>query len=197
MRRAVPVMRSDFVMPSAPEIVEGNQGHTYGLSFWLPWHGSEDWFTDTYSSRSFYLPGFIATEISDYMETILQIKKENVAALKRAYSECAEVAPFMLGDYYPLTPYNRDLSQWLAWQFNRPDKSDGMLQAFRRKNCTGNQITVKLQGLDAKATYAFKDFDPGTFLKTGSALMTEGLTVTLPEAPAATLLTYKKVRATK
>lgn len=194
MRRAVPVTRSDFLLPNAPEVVEGNQGHTYGLSMWLPWHGSEDWFTDTYSSRSFYLPGFQITGFSDYMETSTRIPEQNVAAIKKAYSECAEIAPMMLGDYYPLTPYNRELDQWLAWQFNRPDKGDGVIQVFRRKNCSSNQITLKLQGLEPKAIYEIKDFDGGISAQAGKALMTEGLTVNAAEAPCAALLTYKKSR---
>ena len=197
MRRAVPVMRSDFVLPSAPEIVEGNQGHTYGLSSWLPWHGSENWFTDSYSSRSFYLPGFVMTEFSDYLEPSTKIKKENLEAIKKSYRECAEVAPLMLGDYYPLTPYHRDLDQWLAWQFNRPEKGDGLVQAFRRKNCAGDKITLKLQGLDAKTTYELKNFDGGISTKTGGVLMAEGLTISLSEAPAAAVLTYKKSAAKK
>lgn len=197
MRRAVPVTRSDFLLPTAPEVVEGNQGHTYGLSMWLPWHGSEDWFTDSYSSRSFYLPGFQMTEFSDYMETSTLIKPQNVAAIQKAYSECAQVAPLMLGDYYPLTPYTRALDQWMAWQFNRPDKGDGVVQAFRRKDCAGNQITFKLQGLDPRAAYEIKDFDGGVFTKTGNELMKDGLTVTQAQAPGAAVLTYKKSRTRK
>jgi len=35
MRRAVPLPRSDYIMEPV-----GNQGHTYGLSFWLPFQGT-------------------------------------------------------------------------------------------------------------------------------------------------------------
>ena len=150
-----------------------------------------------YSIRSFYLPGFQMTEFSDYMETSTLIKPQNVAAIQKAYSECAQVAPLMLGDYYPLTPYTRALDQWMAWQFNRPDKGDGVVQAFRRKDCAGNQITFKLQGLDPRAAYEIKDFDGGVSTKTGNELMKDGLTVTQAQAPGAAVLTYKKSRTRK
>ena len=35
MRRAVPLLRSDYLFEPV-----GQQGHTYGLSFWLPFHGT-------------------------------------------------------------------------------------------------------------------------------------------------------------
>ena len=40
MRRAVPLTRSDFQFPDMIGVVEGQQGHTYGLSFWLPFYGN-------------------------------------------------------------------------------------------------------------------------------------------------------------
>lgn len=41
--------------PDMKGVVEGNQGHTYGLSFWLPFQGSGSEFYNTYSIRSVYL----------------------------------------------------------------------------------------------------------------------------------------------
>lgn len=39
MRRAVPLLRSDFQFPSMKGVVEGNQGQTLGLCSWLPFQG--------------------------------------------------------------------------------------------------------------------------------------------------------------
>jgi alpha-galactosidase len=105
--------------------VIGNQGQTYGLSSWLPFQGTGAYFYDTYSARSFYMSGFGMGGLAP----------ENIAAQQKAYTECRKIAPAMLyGDYYPLTPYNRQTDQWIAWQFNQPDQGDGMIQAFRRDN---------------------------------------------------------------
>jgi len=35
LRRAVPLLRSDYIMEPV-----GNQGHTYGISFWIPYYGT-------------------------------------------------------------------------------------------------------------------------------------------------------------
>jgi alpha-galactosidase len=194
LRRAVPMTRSDFVVPTFNNIVEGNQGHTYGLSFWLPWYGSEDWFTDSYSSRSFYVAGFQYSDTNDYQSLPkTEIQPASREAIKKAYRECARIAPFMLGDYYPLTPYSRDLDHWLGWQFNRPEKDDGVVQAFRRKNCTAATLTVKLRGLDPRSLYALNNFDDGRDTKTGDELMKVGLSITIPDAPGAAVITYTKI----
>jgi hypothetical protein len=51
MRRAVPLLRSDFQHPHMPSVVEGNQAHTYGLSFWLPFQGTGGFSADPYVCR--------------------------------------------------------------------------------------------------------------------------------------------------
>ena len=45
----------------------------------------------------------------------------------------------MLGDYYPLTSYSLQPDHWIAWQFNRPETGDGVVQAFRRPSATGRR----------------------------------------------------------
>ena len=101
MRRAVPLLRSDFQYPHMPGVVEGNQAHTYGLSFWLPFQGTGGFSADPYVCRSFYLPSFGLTG------RVWRGKPENTLAMRKAYAECRRIAPLMLeGDYYPLTPYS-------------------------------------------------------------------------------------------
>jgi alpha-galactosidase len=78
MRRAVPLLRSDFQFPEMKGVVEGNQGHTYGLSSWLPFQGTGCYLYDSYSARSFYLAGFGMGGLST----------ENAAAQRQAYAEC-------------------------------------------------------------------------------------------------------------
>lgn len=112
MRRAVPLLRSDFQFPDSQQgVFEGNQGHTYGLSFWLPFQGSGvGGYYDPYSFRSFYLASFA-------MGTLTSANK---TAVQQGYAECAKIAPDMLfGDYYPLTPYSLSEDAWIAWQFDR------------------------------------------------------------------------------
>ena len=67
------------------------------------------------------------------------------------------VRPYYYGDYYPLLPcsLNSDCGtdpskersaafEWAAWQFNRPEEGDGMVQAFRRDE---NAESIRESGL--------------------------------------------------
>jgi alpha-galactosidase len=119
---------------------------------------------------------------------------ENTAAQQKAYAECRRIAPLMLeGDYFPLTPYSLALDQWIAWQFNRPEQGDGVVQAFRRPQSVEELARYKLRGLDPQARYTVTDFDTGRDQTlTGRELMDDGLPVTIQTQPGAVVLTYKQ-----
>jgi alpha-galactosidase len=181
MRRAVPLLRSDFTgMPHFEGAAEGNQGHTYGLSFWLPFQGTGTEFSDKYSFRSFYLPS-------------LNIQ---ITAPQQAHAECTQIAPYILfGDYYPLTPYNRQLDQWIAWQFNRPKEGDGAVQAFRRPKSAVPDMKLMLRGLDSTARYSVKNLDTSDIVEiSGKELMEEGLLITLHNQPDSALIVYRQLK---
>jgi alpha-galactosidase len=190
MRRAVPLLRSDFQFPDTqPGVVEGNQCHTHALSSWLPFQGSGCYVYDPYAFRSFYLPSFGMGGLS----------AGNTPFQQQAYRECGQIAPAMLsGDYYPLTPYSLAADTWIAWQFDRPDSGDGCVQAFRRPDAASPTLTVRLRGLDESRSYRVDDFDrpvdrPGSIAKpseearTGQQLMTEGITIALERRGSAVL----------
>jgi len=191
MRRAVPLLRSDFQFPSMKGYIEGNQGHTYGLSFWLPWYGTGVYGTDPYLVRSFLVPGFGVVPPGGWEQT-----EADRAAVRKAYDEWRAVGALMLGDYYPLTPYSLALDRWIAWQFDRPEQGDGMVQAFRRADCTDTTLTVKLHGLHPAAEYVVADLDGPSAPRrlAGATLVRDGLRIELPAKPAAALLTYRKTR---
>ncbi len=185
MRRSVPLLRSDFQFPTMEGVVEANQAHTYGLSFWLPFQGTGTYHYDSYSFRSFYIPGF----------GMGGMNPENTAAQQQAYAECRKIAPCMLGDYYPLTAYSRQTDQWIAWQFNRPELGDGVIQAFRRKENPQESQTFRLQGLDPASEYEVTNFDvEGSIKATGKDLMETGLAVPIKNTPGAAVIVYNQVK---
>ena len=49
--------------------------------------------------------------------------------------------------------------EWAAWQFNRPEQGDGMVQAFRRDKSEDPATDIRLRGLDPSATYKVTDLD--------------------------------------
>ncbi len=186
MRRAVPLLRSDFQLRHMKRVVEGNQCHTYGLSFWLPWQGSGVYFIDTYSVRSFLLPGFDVIPPGNWAQS-----EAARAAVKKAYAEDRGVARLMLGDYYPLTNYSLANDVWMAWQFDRPDLGEGMVQAFCRAENPDKSARFKLHGLDAAGSYEVENLDGGKDTRTGRELMEQGLAVTARTHPAALVFAYK------
>jgi alpha-galactosidase len=179
MRRAVPLLRSDFQFPGAPGVVEGNQGHTYGLSAWLPFQGTGVYQTDVYSFRSFYLASFGMGGLTP----------ETTAAQQQAHSECKRIAPCLLyGDYYPLTPYSLATTVWMAWQFDRADTGEGCVQIFRRPDSAVASMQFPLQGLNPTQAYQVQDFDRGVLgYYTGGQLMATGLVVQLASRQSAIL----------
>ena len=186
MRRAVPLLRSDFQMSKMEGVVEGNQGHTYGLSSWLPFQGTGVYSYNAYAYRSFYLPSF----------GMGRLTPENQAAQQKAYAECRKIAPMMLqGDYYPQTPYSLKSDQWIGWQFNRSEQGDGVVQAFRRVDCSEQTKVFRLKGLDPAGQYEVTNFDvEGSIKLSGEDLLNKGLTVKINGKPGAAVILYRRVK---
>ncbi len=184
MKRAVPLLRSDFQWDWMDNLIRGNQGHTHGLSSWFPFQGTGVYSYDAYSFRSFYMPGF----------GMGHLMPKNTEAQQQAYSECEKIAPDMLfGDYYPLTPYNIDAYHWIAWQFDRPEKGTGFIQAFRRDSCNEAVKTYPLKGLDINAQYELINFDsPEPVVLSGKKLAENGLEVEIDEKPGSAIISYKR-----
>jgi alpha-galactosidase len=115
------------------------------------------------------------------------------AALRKIVGQWREYAPNFYGDFYPLTPHNLDSAQWIAWQFDRPESGEGMVQAFRRAESVYTAAQLKLQGLDPNAEYVVTDIDKGKPVRAkGGELMEKGLSVEIGERPGAVVITYKR-----
>ncbi len=190
MRRALPFLRSDFIQDAV-----GNQGHTYGLSFWLPYHGTGGDQTGPYEMLSAMdCPLFIACwDMRD--------RKLNYDLLRRVVKNWRSYADCYMGDYHPLTPYSGGPDVWMAWQFDRPEEGRGLVQAFRRAESIYESARVKLEGLDLGARYkvANLNLDELDSAKemSGSELMSTGISLTIPSRPGAVVLTYQKLATAK
>ena len=109
LRRSVPLWRSDH--PYEPVSM---QAQTYGLSFWVPYHGTGINSVIPYEFRSQMTP---AISLGLGVETMEASSKE----LARLFDSWREAAKFYNGDFYPLTSWSLDNTQWMAWQFHDAD----------------------------------------------------------------------------
>jgi alpha-galactosidase len=174
LRRALPLLRSDYQFEPI-----GNQSHTLGLAAWIPFFGTGVRYADPYVARSSFAPSFGLGYAADK-------GKPDWALFRRQLIEWKQVAPCFMGDFYPLTQHTLNDDAWLAWQFDRPDLHEGMVQVFRRAQSSLEKARFKLRGLDATATYNVKDFDrEGSVKISGRELMEKGLPVTLEPRQAA------------
>ncbi len=185
LRRSVPLLRSD----TWGEPV-GQQCQTYGLSSWIPYWGTGIVYSDlkdlAYVFRSQMGPSWTScwdlTPKADY-----SLHRTLVAQWKEVREN------ILHGDFYPLTPYSAAAGAWMAWQFDRPETSCGVIQVFRRAECEESATTLRVRGLDPAASYSVMDMDSGeTRTMPGADLADKGLAVEIKEKPGSAILTYKK-----
>jgi alpha-galactosidase len=181
LRRAVPMHRSDYSYEPV-----GQQNITYGISFWIPYYGSPNVARDNYVFRSAWGP---------QVNLGWDVRRNDLDYdwMRRATSQWRSVADSYFGDYYPLTPYDSSDTALMAWQFDRPDRGQGFVQAFRRSNAVPDSAQLVLRGLDADARYEIKNLDEsGSQVLTGRELMQGGLRVSLKDALTASVITYTR-----
>jgi alpha-galactosidase len=188
--RATPLWRTD-----GPRDPVAHQCHTFGLMAWVPLSAtSQDRGGDDYEFRSGISSGLcINWFLAGGNPQVKFIDDFSWEWGKKVLDQYLELRPLYYGDYYPLTPFTVDQTQWVAWQFDCPDKGEGMVQAFRRQDSFYESIRVKLHGLDPNATYLLSDLDqPGTKEMTGRELLDQGLSIVAKNRPQAMIITYKR-----
>ena len=196
MRRAVPLWRSDYAFEPV-----GHQGMTYGISMWLPFHGTG---TVACINAPYYGGGFTPVEPYAFWSNVapglgcgvdMRVKEIDYEALRKLFNAWRSVNANYYGDFYPLTKYSLEKDAWIAWQFDRPEAGEGMIQVFRRDASIYVTARLPLKGLDADSEYDVKDVttNESRTLK-GRELMDAGLPVQLPERPQAATFAYVKVK---
>ncbi|HNR97730.1 MAG TPA: alpha-galactosidase [Planctomycetota bacterium] len=184
LRRAVPLLRSDY--RTEPH---GTQGHTYGMASWIPYHGTGVPDAGDYIVRTHWCP-CLGIGRSEPRRAGLDWTEYH-----RMVAEWRKAAPYLLGDYYPLTPYSLEPGVWAAWQFDRPDLGEGMVQAFRREGSIYESARLRLHGLDSASEYALTDLDSGaTRRASGRELLESGLLVEARDRPCARVIFYARLR---
>jgi alpha-galactosidase len=180
LRRSVPLWRSDYAYQP-----EGMQQLTYGISFWIPYHGAGLNSVEPYTFRSQMTPALSSS--FDYWQ--VPGDKQRLLDLLAQWRAAADD---YYGDYYPLTPYSTELTAWMAWQFDRPEQGRGTIQAFRRAASEFETARFRLRGLKAEARYRVRDADSAEVREyQGAELMEQGLAVRIAARRGAVLLRYE------
>ena len=194
MRRAVPLWRSDHAYP-----VIANQCMSYGISLWVPYHGTG---VTACATTAYHGGGQTPIEPYAFWSTAtpaicltLDIREKGIdyPALVELIKQWHKASQYYYGDYYPLLPYTHDDKAWIAWQFHDEDKNEGMIEAFRRRASESESMTLKLQGLQPECNYIITYLDSQKSQEaTGRQLMSDGFTIKIPAKPGVAVLVYKK-----
>lgn len=182
LRRSVPLWRSDYPWEPA-----GMQCQTYGISSWVPYHGTGVVDPDPYTIQSDMAPFFL-------MSWDLRRKDLDLPALRKQLAIWKRFAPELLGDYWPLTEYSHAEGAWMAWQFDRSEAGSGVVQAFRRSSSPYTSACFPLRGLDPAAGYRLEDLSTGKVTTaTGRDLMDRGIDLMLATRPQAAAILYHRI----
>jgi len=190
--RSTPFWRTD-----GPRDAVAHQCHTYGLMAWVPLSAtSQDLEENNYEFRSSISSALCVNWFHSGDGPMKKLPADFPFAWgKQVLEQYLRLRPCYYGDYYPLTVYSQDRTAWMAWQFDRPDLGEGMVQAFRRDKSPYESARLTLHGLDPDARYALTDLDAaGVTQMTGQELLGNGLPITIRDCPGAVVVTYKRSR---
>jgi alpha-galactosidase len=211
--RAVDLSRADYpVSPDADPV--GAQVSSEGLAYWRPHFGTIFQIRplDTYHFRSGFAPGlgFALFNGAGYPNQIGSFIPDDFPFdwMRNMVAELKLMRPYYYGDYYPILPcsLNSDCItdptkehsaafEWSAWQFNRPESGDGMIQAFRRDQNGETAMKIVLRGLNPATMYEVINLDTNLPMKaSGKDLMQSGLPVEIRAKRGAALILYKEAR---
>ncbi len=191
MRLAVPLTKTDFNRDQPTE-----QAFHYSLYSWLPFFASgvAPVFARSFAPQDSALA--YRTSMAPCLITGFDMldNKTDFDQARRYLQEWRQINHLFSGDYYPITPFSRDDRHWIAWQFHRPDQDEGMIQAFRRKDCPATAMLLPLRGLDPQAAYVVTDMDQPDKPVTvnGSTLQDEGLRVAIQAVSQAVVIVYRR-----
>ncbi|GMV37671.1 MAG: hypothetical protein AMXMBFR61_21790 [Fimbriimonadales bacterium] len=195
MRRSVPLHYSDY----------GYGDHPVKLAFqrtlyeWIPYFKDFTLSWDLTGGSRFDAsvdPFAYHTGMAPMLFVTLDIRRDDYDfELSRKLIALWRKAAHLLvyGDYYALTPYHRDATQWVVRQFDEPTTGRGAIQAIRLPKSADESFVVRPKGVDAEARYVFENGNTGETVETeGQKLQSEGFTITLPQR-SAVLWFYRKL----
>ncbi len=146
LRRGVPILRSDSDRTS----IALRLSMTSSFNKWIPFCGANtkekkeqlapDGVSDVYTWRASYLPILNVDSRFIFDET------QNFDILRFGLREWKKVNPYLLKDFYALTPWHseQENDDFTAYAFFDPETEKGVLLAFCGERCEKDTLTVKI-----------------------------------------------------
>ena len=194
LRRVVPMFRSDNDYTSIAQRLS----ITSSLTEWLPFSGSgiqekenrtdAKGMLDTYTWRASYLP------IINIDTQFAQDPDQDFSVLNNGMAEWKRVNPYLLKDFYSLTPWHsgEDKSGFTSYCYYDEDEGRGVLFVFRGEECEGDCVGLRLPFADQNASYALTDEDSGDLLTLTGNTAADGFGISVESKRQAKLIWIEK-----
>lgn len=163
MRRSVPLLRSDSDRMSSSLRLS----MTTAFNKWIPFNGANTrekqdamdttGVSDSYVWRASYLAALNVD--SQYVYE----PQEHFDNLRFGLREWKRVSPYLLKEFYPLTPWHKeqDKSDFTAYCYFDPETESGVLLAFRQEYCARDTLRLALPFSSENDRYSLTDEDSG------------------------------------
>ena len=150
LRRGIPLLRSDSDRTSSSLRLS----MTSSFNKWIPFCGASSkeklselaltGVSDKYVWRASYLP---VLNISTQFTVDKNVDFDN---LRFGLNEWKKISPYLLKEFYTLTPYHKenDKSSFTAFAYFDCEKEEGIILAFRQENCEEKILNVTLPFID-------------------------------------------------
>ena len=192
MRRGVPILRSD----SDRKATALRLSMTTAFNKWIPFCGAntrekqaemaKTGVSDKYVWRSSYLA------ILNVDSQFVYAEDQNFDILRFGLGEWKSIKPYLLKEFYTLTPWHKenDNTDFTAFAYFDPEEESGIILAFRQERCERKEITLALPFVANGEKYEAVDED------TGDRVITDGrITVGFASPREAKLIRINKKRS--
>jgi hypothetical protein len=140
--------------------------------------------SDPYVWRASYLPSLNVDSQFVYDES------QSFDMLRFGLAEWKKVKPYLLKEFYTLTPWHKekDTTCFTAFSYYDPEKEEGVILAFRQESCTRNELSISLPFAPGAEKYIITDEDSRKETETNGKM-----TLYFDRARTAKLLWVKKI----
>ena len=161
MRRGVPLLRSDSDRTTAALRLS----MTTAFNKWIPFCGANTkekaselaltGVSDSYVWRASYLPSL------NVDQQFVYDAEQNFDMLRFGLGEWKRIKPYLLKEFYTLTPWHKekDNTDFTAFCYYDPEKEEGVILAFRQEKCAKETLRISLPFVDNGDGYIITDED--------------------------------------